>query len=401
MSVAATNAQAPGGARLAAPTWLFLLAVALPLAAPRLWAADAAAAQARADLAATQAAISAIDDWLEAANSRQSREEKRLQTAVTRLAETSRRAAELAQEITRLERRGESLGQARSAQIQRLRSRERDAAETLRQMHRQGPLNPLRAFLGGRKQGGPDAVARQLHYLGKVSQAQRASLNDYRLAVAELERNERDLQAQRQALTRTQQELADALNTLTAERSEREAALDSLAKEVAGQRGEREQLEMDRAGIEQLLTQIETALRRIPQPPSGTRFSTLKGRLEAPVDAAISRSFGSDANGLSHRGMNFRSAPGDEVLAVHGGRVVFADFLRGAGLLVIVDHGEGYMTLYGGNESLRVDAGESVAAGDVIASAGDGTGAQQSGLYFEIRKEGVAQDPATWLRQQR
>jgi septal ring factor EnvC (AmiA/AmiB activator) len=190
--------------------------------------------------------------------------------------------------------------------------------------------------------------------------------------------------------------VAETLEERTAEAQEREAALAALTRTIQTQRSELEQLEMDKAGVQQLIEQLELAMRRIPATAAGTRFASMKGKLSAPVEAPIATRFGVDSNGLSRQGITFDVTLGEPVLAVHSGRVVFADWLRGAGLLVIVDHGDGYMTLYSNNESLEVATGVSVEAGDVVASAGRSV-AREAGLHFEIRKGGVALDPEEWL----
>jgi septal ring factor EnvC (AmiA/AmiB activator) len=229
-----------------------------------------------------------------------------------------------------------------------------------------------------------------------LTASQRETLAAYELALDELNQSRQQIESRKQALVSVEARVATTLEEHTAEAQEREAALAALTRTLQTQRGELEQLEMDKAGVQQLIEQLELALRRIPAPDAGTRFASLKGKLSTPVEAPIASRFGIDSNGLSRQGVTFRSKSGEPVLAVHSGRVVFADWLRGAGLLVIIDHGDSYMTLYGNNESLEVSAGVSVNAGDVVASAGK-SAAEETGLHFEIRKGGVALDPEEWL----
>lgn len=372
-----------------------LLGVATSTVSLSIAAAEAGADEARAQLAATLTAIKEVEVWLKDANAQQSKEEKALQAASTQLAATSRRTAELDSEAAQLERRGNELQRQKQIQQEGLERRENELSEVLLTLHKQGNMSAARAFLSGE---GPTSAARQLQYLGRISQAQWATLADYEDALEALRQSDIALAEQSSALQLKREELDRALAALVQDRAKHESALATLAKKMTAQRSEKEQLEMDRASIEQLIEQIDQSLRRIPVVSEGTRFATLKGKLPPPVEAPIVRKFGTDANGINHRGVNFGSAQGDEVIAVHSGRVVFSDFLRGAGLLLILDHGDDYMTLYGGNESLRVEAGTSVAAGTLIATAGGGS-ANQPGLYFEIRKSGVSQNPASWIRQ--
>jgi septal ring factor EnvC (AmiA/AmiB activator) len=127
-------------------------------------------------------------------------------------------------------------------------------------------------------------------------------------------------------------------------------------------------------------------------------FDTLRGRLRLPVRGELVAKFGaSRGNGPSWKGIFIRAQEGMEVKSVAGGRVVFAEWLRGFGNLVIVDHGSQYMTIYGNNQAILKHAGDTVKAGDVIASTGNSGGNEQSGLYFEMRHHGRAFDPLGWV----
>ena len=135
-----------------------------------------------------------------------------------------------------------------------------------------------------------------------------------------------------------------------------------------------------------------------PAAPAGA-FASLKGQLRAPVSGQIAARFGTKrGQGPSWKGVFIRAAEGADVRAVAGGRVVFAEWLRGFGNLIIVDHGGQYMSIYGNNQSLLKRAGDIVKSGDPIASAGNSGGNEESGLYFELRHQGTAFDPAGWVK---
>ena len=127
-------------------------------------------------------------------------------------------------------------------------------------------------------------------------------------------------------------------------------------------------------------------------------FSTLKGKLPWPVKGRLAQRFGSPRAEGIWDGVLIDASEGMEIQAVTRGKVVYAEWLRGYGLLIILDHGQGYMTLYAFNQSLYKQTGESVEAGDIIASVGQSGGRTQSGLYFGIRKKGVPIDPLEWCR---
>lgn len=135
-----------------------------------------------------------------------------------------------------------------------------------------------------------------------------------------------------------------------------------------------------------------------PAAPAGA-FEALKGQLRAPVAGRLAAKFGSKrGDGPSWKGVFIRATEGADVHAIAAGRVVFAEWLRGFGNLIIVDHGGQYMSIYGNNQSLLKRAGDIVKAGDAIASAGNSGGNEESGLYFELRHQGRPFDPAGWVR---
>jgi septal ring factor EnvC (AmiA/AmiB activator) len=140
---------------------------------------------------------------------------------------------------------------------------------------------------------------------------------------------------------------------------------------------------------------------RLPSPEqSGAPFAQLRGKLHLPVRGDLAGRFGRprEDGGATWKGLFIRATAGEEVKAVAGGRVVFADWLRGFGNIIIVDHGDGYMSLYGNNETLYKQAGETVKAGDAVAAVGNSGGNPQTGLYFEMRYQSRPFDPLGWVR---
>lgn len=361
---------------------------AAPLA---LLAAEPSAAQARAQLEATESAMAEIAAWLKEANSQQSREEKRLQLAAAKLEASSARVAAQEQAERELSQEISALNTQQTTQRAALRAQETQLAELLRALHRQGDAPALRALLSGEA---PSDTARRLVLLNRLSAAQRQMIAGYESQLETLAGTADTLGTRRAQLTEARAALEEEQRALAQDRVERERALAALAKSIGDQRSELEQLEIDKAGVQQLIDRLDAALRQVPRRAESTRFAAARGSLPSPVEANIRRSFGRDDSGLRHSGISYATAAGTPIRAVHGGRVVFADWLRGAGLLVIVDHGDAYMTLYGNNEALEVSAGDSVSAGELLARS---TGAGQGGLYFEIRHRGVAQDPKVWL----
>jgi len=153
-----------------------------------------------------------------------------------------------------------------------------------------------------------------------------------------------------------------------------------------------EELAVDAEHAKELSTSVENS-----SEPMGD-FSILKGKLPWPVKGRLAQKFGSPRTEGTWDGVLIDASEGMEIKAVTRGKVVYAEWLRGYGLLIIIDHGQGYMTLYAFNQSLYKRMGDSVEAGDVIASVGQSGGRRQAGLYFGIRKKGVPIDPLEWCR---
>jgi septal ring factor EnvC (AmiA/AmiB activator) len=159
-----------------------------------------------------------------------------------------------------------------------------------------------------------------------------------------------------------------------------------------------ERLHSQQAGLEKLLRELRTAMERFPL-EGNDAFARLRGKLAWPVSGRLVARFGdARAGGVHWDGVLVATERGAPVKAVCQGRVIYADWLPGLGLLTIVDHGDGYLSLYGHNERLYKAAGEPVAAGEALAAAGDSGGSSRPELYFEIRKGGKPVDPRPWFR---
>jgi len=244
-------------------------------------------------------------------------------------------------------------------------------------------------------QESPDTLDRMTRYHRYFTQARMASLEEFQNTLDEIEVNRQTLQS-RQADERAKRE---ALNqrrlALVRERIQRKGLIAELDENVEGKTRERTRLETDRQRLEELFAE----LRRRSAELDGSAFVARKQKLPWPLQGKLTHAFGqSRADGrLSWHGIVLAAAEGTPVTAVFRGRVVFADWLRGFGLLTIVDHGSGYMTLYGHADILLKAVGDWVESGELIARAGRSGGQRTSGLYFEVRQKGAARDPIGWL----
>ena len=256
-----------------------------------------------------------------------------------------------------------------------------------------------------------NALARDRVYLDYVALA-RKSVLDRLVAEADRLRDLTEETAQRQQeLAVIENQEAAQRARLETERANRKQVLAKLSAQIEGQRREVGALERDERRLTKLVQDLAKMLAarkpaprpapstRAPEPRTGAPFEQLKGRLHAPVRGQVTERFGSPRadSGLSWRGLFIKAPAGREVKAVAAGRVVFADWLRGFGNLLIVDHGDGFMSLYGNNETLMSQVGEPVRSGDTVATVGSTGGNTASGLYFELRYQGKPFDPLGWL----
>lgn len=224
------------------------------------------------------------------------------------------------------------------------------------------------------------------------------TVNGYIAELAELRAEVAVEESRLAVLTNTR---AAELRELDAAQAERQALLTSLKARIADESAQIDRLAAEERDLARLIGELSSILSDYPI-TSEEPFSNLKGNLTWPVAGRLIHDFGQPRAGgkVTWNGVVLAAPRGSEVRSIYHGRVVFADWLAGMGLLVIVDHGEDYLTLYGYNETTLKTAGDWVAPGDVIATVGDSGGQQQTGLYFEVRKGTRPQNPRQWVSRQ-
>jgi len=195
-----------------------------------------------------------------------------------------------------------------------------------------------------------------------------------------------------------QNEQAIVLETLNQQRLAREMLLAQLSGQIDSEESRLRELEQNRKDLEALLERLSNVLADIPADlGSRTGVAGQKGKLPMPLQGPVKYAFGQARTGGSRwQGWLIESPAGAEAHAVAYGRVAFADWLRGYGLIMIIDHGQGFLSLYGHNEGLLQEVGAWVEPGEIISIVGSNPGSDQ-GLYFELRKDGKALDPAAWI----
>jgi septal ring factor EnvC (AmiA/AmiB activator) len=285
----------------------------------------------------------------------------------------------------------------------------------------------------------PNQNARDLRYLAHLSRAQHAMIETLRADQARLADLQRQAAEESARLAQVKAAREAEQQKLLADRRAREQALQKLSSQIQQQRREISRLKRDERSLTELVERLnrlvaqqaerDAARARAAQqaqrkqaaekgaagtarPPvavntetpeafrSNQPFSRLKGSLRLPVAGAVMNRFGEprEGGGVSWKGLFIRAAQGSAVKAIAAGQVVFAEWLRGFGNLIIVDHGEGYMSLYSNNESLYRQVGDRVQPGDAIAAVGNSGGQPDTGLYFEMRHQSRPVNPLLWVK---
>jgi septal ring factor EnvC (AmiA/AmiB activator) len=294
------------------------------------------------------------------------------------------RRAELA-----AERRGEETA---------LNERRAALAGQIRAAHMIGPQEPIKLLLNQRDPAETGRVLTYYQYFGRARAAQIAAINGHLTELATLDAALAEEEARLAALEEQQR---GEVARLQSARERRGRALVSLEAESKNRAKELDRLKDQQGGLENLVRELRRALERIDKFPTDSKdaFAKLRGKLAWPVAGKLIASFGQTrAGGMKWDGVLLSGSQGTAVHAVYHGRVVFADWLSGLGLLTIIDHGDGYLSLYGHNERLYKEVGERVTAGDTIATVGDSGGRSTPALYFEIRKAGRPIDPRPWFK---
>lgn len=246
----------------------------------------------------------------------------------------------------------------------------------------------------------PQDTERNLAYFNLLLDQQLDTIDEFKMAIHELDDNRANLAIAQKAQEKVRISLNQTRAGLVSQRSEQNSLIDQLSASLARDGKQVTALRADSVRLNTLLAELLKRLARLSLEGEFDNFATLKGKLRAPLDGASKTRFGQkrERGDLRWQGWLIPADRGSSVRSVHYGRVIYADWLRGQGLLTIVDHGDGWMSLYGHNESLLKETGEWVTPGEVIAHVGSSGGAVEPALYFEIRSGGTPVNPANWIR---
>lgn len=248
----------------------------------------------------------------------------------------------------------------------------------------------------------PARTSRLLAYFDYLNRARLRRLQMIQEALSELEKAENELSLESKRLSILLARKQEERSKLSATREAREQLLTQLDHELKGKSAQLKQLKEDEQHLQQLIASLQQEMSSAALPVDPTRpFSALRGRLIWPTRGKLAKGFGAKRISGHWDGVLIDAEEGAPVRAVSRGRIAYAEWLRGYGLLTIIDHGEGFMTLYAFNQSLYKEVGDWVEAGEMIARVGKSGGRPEAGLYFAIRQRGKPVNPLNWCRKMR
>ena len=373
-----------------------LLALALVLA-PGQSQAQSDEEKARTQLKELKADITRINREISSANKRRNTLQSQLRDAELEYSRISRDMSRAHKAISNQEAELSAL-ETKKATLEKARDEQQaHIAMELRTAWQMGQQGQIKVLLN---QESPDTVARVMAYYRYFFRARNALLVEFRNTLTALQDTEQriattlsELQLRQVALEKQQQDLTKAQQT-------RQLAVAKLNDSIQNKDTELKKMEADQKELQQLLDAIREAVVNLQVPENYQPFKAAKSKMPWPTPGRASARFGNSRNQgkMRWQGVTIPAPAGSPVQAIHHGRVVYADWLRGMGLLLIIDHGDGYMSLYAHNQTLLRDVGEWVSAETPISTVGDSGGLSKPALYFEIREKGKPVNPAHWCR---
>ncbi len=390
-------------------------------------AANPNAAKSKAELDAIHKKIEALNKELNTSREAHKDAADELKDSEKAISEANRKLHQLNQQEKKNRETLASLEKQQASLLEKLDTQQQLLGKQLYQQYLHGQQNHLQIIL---QQEDPNEIARQLHYFSYVSKARTElidGMQDNLKQMTEINEKTNEALKEIEALKIAQEE---ERKSLVSQKAERSKVLKKLSTQIANQRNEINKLKRDEKRLSSLVERLakiareqaaakrrqaeaakkstdsktapsKTIAKNQVLPSSqydGSNFAALKGKLNLPVRGEVTNRYGAarQDTGVSWKGLFIRAAEGAEVKSVAKGSVVFADWLRGFGNLIIIDHGDGYMSLYGNNQSLLKNLGDDVKGGDTIASVGNTGGNESSGLYFELRRQSKPFDPMAW-----
>lgn len=365
--------------------------------------ASHAAANSQVEMAKLQKEIEALQQQLKSVQGTRSGLQKELERSEKEINELQKKAKDINLQLQKQKNELNKL-ETEKSQLQKQQDAQRAHMEKqLVASYKLGEQSEMKVLFN---QESPETFARTLKYHSYFLAAHQQEIDKFTATIKRIDEITPIISSRTAQLAALQAQLTRQQSELKKLHGQRQTALAKVNANLKTKEQELAKLQQDRNRLQELMTRVTRSVAKaqqspayVPLPNAGERFTARKGKLPWPTQGQMLHRFGSARipGQLNWSGAYIAAAAGTPVIAVHHGRIVFADYFGGHGLLIIVDHGEGYMTLYAHNQVLYKKAGELVKAGENIASIGNSGGQSNHGVYFEIRLRGNPIDPSPWL----
>jgi len=323
-------------------------------------------------------------------------EERELRQLDKRLSESSKNLRQLSGKLDKTNKKIKQLQSQQTSLKEGIKAQQVLLAEQLKSAYLMGKQQRMKMLLNQQQ---PDRMSRVMQYYDYFNQARIDNVKALEVDMGQLLIVEERLEGEKLELASFVTEKQAENERLVTTKKQRKTILTQLSKEIKSAAEELSELKENEKRLTKLLASIRQAINDIPVLAQKNKsFKSLKGKLSWPIKGSIRNRFGSARKSGKYDGVVIAASEGTTIRSISHGRVVYADWLRGYGLLIIVDHGSNYMSLYAFNEGLYKEVGDWVETGETIATVGVSGGQQKAGLYFSIRKNGKPVNPIHWCR---
>jgi septal ring factor EnvC (AmiA/AmiB activator) len=374
------------------PIWSVLLAVFICLTLSLDTLADNKQQQ---ELEKLKVSISSLEKKLRKQRKEKNTLQQKLEIVERNVVDLDKKIRAVSKKITKTENNLSRLNSDKNNLEQRINKQRSTIAEQIRAAYKTGNEEPIKLLLN---QEDPEQLSRILTYYDYLLDARSKKIDQFTADIESLKITLSKIETQKTLLADSKKELEKDKQQLAISISQRKATLTKLTQSLQSNKQQLNQYKKQRDELEAVVQTVGEAAKAIPPAQDYPSFALSKGKLNWPVRGRLTAGYGSKRSEyLRWQGWLISAKKGASIKSVHHGRVVFSDYLRGFGLLVIVDHGDGFMTLYAHNKELLKETGDWVQSGETVARAGNTGGLTNTALYFEVREKGKPVNPRLWL----
>jgi septal ring factor EnvC (AmiA/AmiB activator) len=381
--------------RLLAPRisiWSILLATFIGLALSLSTLADNHQQQ---ELKKLKASISSLEKKLRNQRKEKNSLQQQLEIVELNITDFNKKIRSVDKKITKSENNLSLLSSNKDDLEKSIETQRSSIAEQIRAAYKTGNEEPIKLLLN---QENPEQISRILKYYDYLLDARFKKIDQFNADIESLKITLSRIEANKKSLANSKKELEKNKKQLANSVSQRKATLGRVNQSLQSNKQQLNQYKKQRDELETVIRTVGEASKAIPPAQDYPSFALSKGKLNWPVRGKLNASFGSKRSEyLRWQGWLISAKKGANIKSIHHGRVVFSDYLRGFGLLVIIDHGDGYMTLYAHNKEILKETGDWIQSGEIISRAGNTGGLINTALYFEVRENGKPVNPRTWL----